>query len=147
MATFEIVGGDKQGQRITVPFDMLHILPPQSPHDEVRSSLLANAAGWVEVNQSKLQHVRHANVFALGDVANTPNSKTAPAVRKQAPVVVGNILNLMRGQAVDGGNDGYASFPLTTANGKAILAEFIYGGKVTPTLAWLDPARERRLGW
>jgi hypothetical protein len=33
------------------------------------------------------------------------------------------------------GYDGYASCPLTTANGKAIIAEFIYGGKVNS-----DPA-------
>jgi sulfide:quinone oxidoreductase len=94
-----------------------------------------------------MQHVRHANVFALGDVTATPNSKTAAAVRKQAPVVVRNILRLMNGQAIDGGYDGYASCPLTTANGKAIIAEFIYGGKVTPTLPILDPGKERWLGW
>ncbi len=146
-ATFEIVGGDKQGQRITVPYDMLHVSPPQSPSDEIKSSPLANAAGWIEVNQNSMQHVRHANVFALGDVASTPNSKTAAAVRKQAPVVVRNILGLMNGQAIDNGYDGYASCPLTTANGKAIIAEFIYGGKVTPTLPVLNPGKEQRLGW
>jgi sulfide:quinone oxidoreductase len=146
-ATFEIVGGDKQGQRIDVPYDMLHVSPPQSPHEDIKSSPLANAAGWVEVNQNSMQHVRHPNVFALGDVTSTPNSKTAAAVRKQSPVVVSNILKLMNGQAVDGGYDGYASCPLTTANGKAIIAEFVYGGKVTPTLPLLDPGKERWLGW
>jgi sulfide:quinone oxidoreductase len=40
--------------------------------------------GWVEVNQNSMQHVRYSNVFALGDVSSTPNSKTAAAVRKQA---------------------------------------------------------------
>lgn len=145
-ATFEIVGGDKQGQRVAVPFDMLHVSPPQSPHDEVKSSPLVNAAGWVEVNQNTMQHVRFANVFALGDVCSAPNSKTAAAVRKQAPVVVRNIANLVAGKTVDSGYDGYASCPLTTAMGKTILAEFVYGGKVTPTLP-LDPARERWLNW
>jgi hypothetical protein len=32
-------------------------------------------------------------------------------------------------------------------NGKAIIAEFIYGGKVTPTLPILNPGKERWLGW
>ena len=146
-AVFEVVGGDDQGQRISVPYDMLHVSPPQSPPDDISSSPLANPAGWVEVDQNSMQHVRHANVFALGDVTATPNSKTAAAVRKQAPVVVRNILRLMNGQAIDGGYDGYASCPLTTANGKAIIAEFIYGGKVTPTLPILDPGKERWLGW
>lgn len=147
IASFEIVGGEKQGQRIQVPYDMLHVSPPQSPPDAIKSSPLANAAGWVEVNQNSMQHVRHANIFSLGDVASTPNSKTAAAVRKQAPVVVRNILKLMHGAAVENGYDGYASCPLTTANGKAIMAEFIYGGKVTPTLPLLDPGRQRWLGW
>src|SRR3546814_3384144 len=42
-ATFEIVGGDRQGERLTVPFDMLHVSPPQSPPAAVRTSSLANA--------------------------------------------------------------------------------------------------------
>ena len=147
MAIFEIAGGDKQGERIEVPYDMLHVSPPQSPSDDIKSSPLVNAGGWVEVNQNSMQHVRHANVFAVGDVTSTPNSKTAAAVRKQAPVVVRNILKLMDGQGVDGGYDGYASCPLATAKGKAIIAEFIYGGKVTPTLPLLDPGKERWLGW
>jgi sulfide:quinone oxidoreductase len=146
-ATFEIVGGDKQGQRIHVPYDMLHVSPPQSPPDAIKSSPLANAAGWVEVNQNSMQHVRYPNIFSLGDVASSPNSKTAAAVRKQAPVVVQNLLRLMRGVTVENGYDGYASCPLTTANGKAIIAEFTYGGKVTPTLPILNPGKERWLGW
>jgi sulfide:quinone oxidoreductase len=145
-ATFEKVSEQNKGERITVPFDMLHVSPPQSPPDEIKSSPLVNAAGWVEVNQNSMQHVRYPNVFSLGDVSSTPNSKTAAAVRKQAPVVVDNILHMMGKTAVGGGYDGYASCPLTTAFGKAILAEFIYGGKVTPTLP-LNPAKEHWVGW
>src|ERR1700746_1691894 len=78
--------------------------------------------------------------------ARPPNSKTAAAVRKQSPIVVRNLLRMIAGTPVEPGYDGYASCPLTTAYGKAILAEFIYGGKVTPTLP-LDPAKERWIGW
>jgi len=53
---------------------------------------------------------------------------------------------MIAGTPVEPGYDGYASCPLTTAYGKAILAEFIYGGKVTPSLP-LDPAKERWIGW
>ncbi len=145
-ATFEIVSGPKQGERMSVPFDMLHVSPPQSPPAAVRTSPLANAAGFVEVDQKTMRHVRFPNVFSLGDVCSTPNSKTAAAVRKQAPVVVRNLLAAMKGKELTGAYDGYASCPLTTARGKAIIAEFVYGGKVTPT--WpMDPSRETRLGW
>ncbi|MGK2873792.1 MAG: FAD-dependent oxidoreductase [Alphaproteobacteria bacterium] len=147
VATFETTGDGDQGRRIDIPFDMLHVVPPQSPHDEIASSPLANAAGWVEVDPFSLQHVRFPNVFSLGDVCSAPNSKTAAAVRKQAPVVVRNITNLVNAKPVEAGYDGYASCPLTTAIGKTILAEFIYGGKVTPTLPLLDPAKERWVNW
>jgi sulfide:quinone oxidoreductase len=145
-ATIAIVGGDRQGEKITVPFDMLHVSPPQSPPDAVKSSPLANAAGYVDVNQNTMQHVKFANVFSIGDVCSTPNSKTAAAVRKQAPVVVRNILHAMSNRTLQAGYDGYASCPLLTGYGKAILAEFIYGGKVTPTFP-LDPAKERWVNW
>ena len=75
-ATFEAVGGDDKGKRTTITFDMLHVSPPQSPHDAIKQSPLANPAGWVEVNQNSMQHVRYPNVFSLGDVCSTPNSKT-----------------------------------------------------------------------
>jgi NADPH-dependent 2,4-dienoyl-CoA reductase/sulfur reductase-like enzyme len=101
-ATFERVSEQNKGERITVPFDMLHVSPPQSPPEEIKSSPLVNAAGWVEVNQNSMQHVRYPNVFSLGDVSSTPNSKTAAAVRKQAPVVVDNILHMMGKRAVGG---------------------------------------------
>jgi sulfide:quinone oxidoreductase len=145
-ATFEFVGDKNKGENENVPFDLLHVSPPQRPHEEIKKSPLANAAGWVEVNQNTMQHVRYANIYSLGDVCSTPNSKTAAAVRKQAPVVAGEIASAIAGKLIPGAYDGYASCPLTTARGKTILAEFIYGGKVTPTLP-LTPSKERWIGW
>ncbi|MEQ8700754.1 MAG: FAD/NAD(P)-binding oxidoreductase [Bauldia litoralis] len=145
-ATFEIVSEDRKGERVTLDFDMLHVTPPQSAPDVVKTSPLANEAGWIDVDQNTLRHTKYANVFALGDAASSPNSKTAAAVRKQAPVVVRNILRSMDGRALDPGYDGYASCPLTTARGKVIMAEFVYGGKVTPTLP-LNPGKERWINW
>lgn len=145
-ATFEVVGGDKEGEKITMEFDMLHMTPPQSPPAAIKSSPLANEGGWVDLNQNTMQHTKYSNVFGLGDAGSTPNSKTAAAVRKQAPVVVRNLMILINGGQLDEGYDGYASCPLTTAYGKVIMAEFIYGGKVTPTFP-LDPRKERWLNW
>lgn len=145
-ATFDIVAGDKQGQKITLPYTMLHVTPPQTTPDALKTSPLANAAGFTDVHQNSLQHVKYKNVFGLGDAASTANSKTAAAVRKQAPVVVRNINHLIRKQQIEEAYDGYASCPLTTAYGKTLMAEFIYGGKPTPTLP-LDPAKERLVNW
>jgi len=146
-ATFEFVGGDREGEKITMDFDMLHATPYQSPPAAVKTSPLANEGGWVDVHQHTMQHNKYPNVFGLGDAGSTPNSKTAAAVRKQAPVVVRNLLKLIDGGTVeDQSYDGYGSCPLTTAYGKVILAEFTYGGKVTPTFP-LDPRKERRVMW
>jgi sulfide:quinone oxidoreductase len=145
-ATFDIVAGDKQGQKITLDYTMLHVTPPQTAPDALKGSPLANAAGFTDVHANSLQHVKYKNVFGLGDAASTANSKTAAAVRKQAPVVVRNINHLLHKRQIEEAYDGYASCPLTTAYGKTLMAEFIYGGKPTPTLP-LDPAKERWINW
>ena len=145
-AIFEIVGGDREGEKITLDFDMIHITPPQSPPTVVKQSPLANEAGYVDLNQNTMQHTKYTNVFGLGDAGSTPNSKTAAAIRKQSPVVVKNLLASINGKELDNSYDGYASCPLTTAYGKVMMAEFIYGGKVTPTFP-LDPRKERLSYW
>ncbi|NNL99590.1 MAG: NAD(P)/FAD-dependent oxidoreductase [Gammaproteobacteria bacterium] len=145
-ATFEVVGGDKEGERISMAFDMLHMTPPQSPPAVVKESALANDGGFIDVHQHTMQHNRYPNVFGLGDAGSSPNSKTAAAVRKQAPVVVRNLLTLIEGGDLEEGYDGYAACPLTTAYGKVLMAEFCYGGKVTPTFP-LDPRKERGSYW
>lgn len=145
-ATFNVVGGDNEGTSVSLDYDMIHVTPPQGPPDFVKGSPLANEAGWIEADQNTMQHPRYENVFSLGDVCSTPNSKTAAAIRKQAPVVVRNLMHLIEASEVEKGYDGYASCPLTTAYGKVMMAEFVYGGKVTPTFP-VDPRKERRSYW
>ncbi len=129
-----------------VKFGMLHVTPPQCAPDFIRESALADEGGWVDVDKNTLQSTKYPNVFGLGDVTNTPNSKTAAAIRKQAPVVLDNILALKAGQELTASYDGYASCPLTTAYGEMMLAEFRYAGQVTPTIP-LSPRVPRRSYW
>jgi sulfide:quinone oxidoreductase len=56
------------------------------------------AAGWVDVHKHTLQHVRYPDVFALGDASSLPTSRTGAAIRKQAPVLVENLLARREGQ-------------------------------------------------
>jgi sulfide:quinone oxidoreductase len=146
-ATFECTDSEGNKTRVTQAFDMIHVTPPQSAPDFIKQSPLANAAGWVDVHEKTLQHNRYGNIFGLGDATSTPNAKTAAAVRKQAPVVVDNILALMNGKAVREGYDGYGSCPLTTSLSTVMLAEFAYGGNVTPSFPWLDPRANRYIWW
>lgn len=53
-----------------------------------------------------MQHKSYANLVALGDCANTPNAKTAAAVRKQAPVVAENVLTLLNNRNLTSVYDG-----------------------------------------
>lgn len=144
-ATFEVARGDSR-ERIELPFAMLHVVPPQSAPDFIKASPLADASGWVSVDKSSLRHTRFDNVFGLGDCTTTPNSKTAAAVRAQAPVAVANLLHALRGKGETLSYDGYASCPLTTSRGKIMLAEFLYDGVVAPSFP-LDPRIPRRLYW
>jgi sulfide:quinone oxidoreductase len=146
-ATFEVTDSEGNKTRIDKTFDMIHVTPPQSAPDFIKTSPLANAAGWVEVNDKSLQHSKYPNVFSLGDVAATSNAKTAAAVRKQVPVVVDNITNLINNAAMRESYDGYGSCPLTTSLSGVILAEFSYGGKVTPSFPFLDPRKSRWIWW
>ena len=127
-------------------FDFAHVVPPQSAPDWVKASPLsdaANPAGYVEVDRETMAHMRWSNIFSLGDAGSTPNSKTGAAVRKQAPVVVANLLAQMRGEPPAKFYNGYASCPLVTAHNRCIMAEFDYVPKPTPTFPVLNMQRER----
>lgn len=148
-AVFSKTNADGTKELITSEFDMLHAVPPQKAPDFIRVSPLADAAGWVDVDPGTLRHKQFANIFALGDVSNTPNAKTAAAARKQAPVVAHNLLATRGVAKGDVRYDGYGSCPLTVERGKIVLAEFTYGGKVAPSFPkWLiDGTRPSALAW
>lgn len=146
-ATFELTDAEGKQQQLVKSFDMIHVTPPQSAPDFIKNSPLANAAGWVDVNEKTLQHNKFSNIFGLGDATSTPNAKTAAAVRKQVPVLVDNIFQLIDGKPVDENYDGYGSCPLTTSLSTVMLAEFAYGGKVTPSFPWLDPRKSLFIWW
>ncbi|PHS71104.1 MAG: pyridine nucleotide-disulfide oxidoreductase [Methylophaga sp.] len=146
-ATFEGKNTDGEKFTITRNFDMIHVTPPQSAPDFIKESPLANDGGWVDVNQYTLQHNEFANIFGLGDATSTPNAKTAAAIRKQVPIVVDNIFHLMNSHTLSEGYDGYGSCPLTTSLNTVMLAEFSYGGKVTPSFPFLDPRKNRSIWW
>ncbi|MFM7676048.1 MAG: FAD/NAD(P)-binding oxidoreductase [Synechococcus sp.] len=146
-AVFQVKKGEEVSQEV-IPFDMLHVTPPMSAPDVVAGSPLAvsTPGGWVEVDKYTTQHVRFPNVFSLGDVSSLPNSKTAAAVRGQAPVLVANLLAHLDGQPLQARYDGYACCPLITGYGRVIMAEFDYDGNPRPSFP-LDPTQERWSMW
>ncbi|HEY0898998.1 MAG TPA: FAD/NAD(P)-binding oxidoreductase, partial [Sphingobacteriaceae bacterium] len=105
-----------------------------------------NPLGWVDLNKFTLQHNRYKNIFGCGDAGSTPNSKTGAAIRKQAPVLVGNLLRTIEGRSLDKEYNGYGSCPLITGYGKLVLAEFDYQNNPTETFPF-NQAKERYSMW
>jgi sulfide:quinone oxidoreductase len=148
-ATFKVTAPDEEDREVTVDFDMMHVTPPQTAPDFIRVSPLADSAGWVDVDQATLRHKEFDNIWALGDVMNAPNAKTAAAARMQAPVVADNLVADIDGRGPQLQYNGYGSCPLTVEKGKIVLAEFGYGGTLLPSFPkWLiNGEKPSRLAW
>jgi len=143
-AVFRVTAEDGTTSERVESFDMLHVVPPQSAPDFIKSSSVAREDGWIDISAATLQHNRFENVFALGDAGGTPNAKTGAAVRKQAPIVVYNLLQVMANGASAKQNtyNGYSSCPLVTGYGKLVLAEFDYDNNPDPSFPF-DTTKER----
>lgn len=131
------------GEDVTIPYDVLHVAPPQAAPHVVAHSSLAAPTGWAEVDRETLRHVRHPNVFSLGDASSLPTSKTGAAVRGQTPVVVENLLAHLDDREPTARYDGYTACPLVTGYGKLVLAEFDYDLAPRETFPF-DQSKERR---
>jgi sulfide:quinone oxidoreductase len=144
------IADNTSGEKETVNFDFFHATPPQAAPAFIADSPLADPAnpfGYVDVDQYSLAHKRYDGIFALGDVANLPTSKTGAAIRKQAPVAVANLLASQRGDAPSARYNGYTSCPVVTARHKMLLAEFDYDLKPTPSIPLVDTTKELTSMW
>lgn len=134
----------------TLAYDLLHAVPPQTAPAWLAEGPLTDPSspqGFVAADPHTLQHPRYEDVFALGDIAHLPTSKTGAAVRKQAPVVAANVLATLNGGSLGASYDGYTSCPLVTARDRVVLAEFDYDMRPRPTFPLIDTAKERRDMW
>lgn len=131
------------GEQVVLPYDLLHVAPPQSAPDLVKQSPLAGPDGWLEVDKHTLRHPRFPNVFSLGDASSLPTSKTGAAVRAQAKVLVANLAAALAGEEPVAHYDGYTACPIITGYGRLILAEFDYDLQPRETFPF-DQSKERR---
>uniref|UniRef100_A0A2K5EYB3 Sulfide:quinone oxidoreductase, mitochondrial n=1 Tax=Aotus nancymaae TaxID=37293 RepID=A0A2K5EYB3_AOTNA len=133
---------DKPGETQVISYEMLHVTPPMSPPDVLKTSPVADAAGWVDVDKETLQHKRYPNVFGIGDCTNLPTSKTAAAVAAQSGILDRTISLIMKNQTPTKKYDGYTSCPLVTGYNRVILAEFDYKAEPLETFP-VDQSKER----
>lgn len=140
IATFK---NEDTGELIDKEFSFLHVAPPMSAPDFIKNSSLSNKEGWVDVDKYTLQHVKYGNIFSLGDASSLPTSKTGAAVRKEAPVLVSNLMSYINKKSLDAKYNGYTSCPIVTGYGKLILAEFDYDGNPVESFPF-DQSKERK---
>ncbi len=147
------VFANPEGERSTVSYDYLHVVPPMRAPDAVKNSPLAwkdgpfAAGGWLEVDKGTLQHRRYPNVFGLGDINGTPRGKTAATVKKSVPIAADNLVQVIAGRSPAETFDGYTSCPMIVREGSAMLIEFDYEGRLTPSLPMIEPLQESYFAW
>jgi sulfide:quinone oxidoreductase len=138
---------------VEMPYDYLHVIPPQRAPEVIRQSGLSWAdkwtdQGWVECDQKTLRHLRYPEIFALGDVAGVPKGKTAASVKWQVPVVEDHLIAAIEGRDGTEVYDGYTSCPLITRVGRAMLVEFDYNNNLVPSFPGLiAPLEELWISW
>ncbi|WFD21389.1 eukaryotic sulfide quinone oxidoreductase [Malassezia equina] len=123
------------GEKVRKTFDFMHVTPTMAPPEFLKKSTIANEAGFANVDNETLRHVKYQNVWSLGDSSSLPTSKTAAAITAQAPVLVSNLLASLDGREPTAKYDGYTSCPLLTEYGKVLLAEFKYEGTLKETFS------------
>ena len=136
-----------------MPYDYLHVIPPQRAPEVIRQSGLSWAdrwtdQGWVECDRNTLRHLRYPDVFALGDIAGVPKGKTAASVKWQVPVVEDHLVAAIEGREGTAFYDGYTSCPMLTRVGRAMLVEFDYHDNLVPSFPGLiAPLEELWISW
>ncbi|MGR0318163.1 NAD(P)/FAD-dependent oxidoreductase [Agromyces sp. ZXT2-3] len=145
------IGSITGGTSEVLPFDVLNVVPPQSPPDWLQATSLPaadDAGGYVEVDPETLRHARYPNVWSLGDAAATRNSKSGGALRKQSKVLAENLVAVLDGREPARRYDGYSVCPFTVSRSTVVFAEFDDRGELRPTIpVWKTLSKERRLSW
>ncbi len=148
IATFETPTGP-----VELKWDFINLIPPMRAPDAVRNSPLPwqdgpfAADGWIEVDKKSLRHLRFPNVFGVGDINGVPKGKTAASVKWQTPVAVDHLVAAIGGKEGTAVYNGYTSCPLITKIGQAMLVEFDYENRMTPSFPFIDPLTEHWVPW
>ncbi len=148
LAIFEERLGDGETREVRRRYDLLHAVPHARTPAPLREGPLTRdgIGGQLEIDRETLQHPRFPNVFGVGDCAATGAAKTAATIRKQAPVVVQNLVDFLADRPPTARYDGASGCPLLTRYGRCMMFEFDYEGRLVNE--WLyQSTRETRLWW
>lgn len=116
-----------------VKFDILQASPSQSPAPFIAQSGLAGPLGFVDVDMYTLRHKKFNNIWAVGDCAELPTSKTLSAVNTQVHVLADQLAKAANKPHSDLLYNGYTACPVLVSKRKVLLCEFGYNGELMPT--------------
>lgn len=143
---FEDKVDENKSIEIIKPYDFLHITPPMNAIKEIRDSELSSKNGYASVNKESLQHTKFDNIFALGDIIDTPLGKTAQSVRIQYKILVQNIIDQIKNKEPSLKYDGHTSSSIITDFGKAIEANYDWSMEVSSNTL-LNSKEDRYIWW
>lgn len=142
-----VMGPD--GEPHSVPYDLLHLVPPfRGPAWLADSDLTdVDRHGVVDVDPCTFRHRVHPDVWAVGDGAGVDTDPSGGALRRQVKILVDNVLAARSGGKLDE-YDGYTVAPVATDAHLLIAGEFDRSGAVTSSLpSFVDPLKPRRTAW
>jgi sulfide:quinone oxidoreductase len=121
----------------TVEYDLLVLVPPHRGQKVIETSGLGDERGWIAVDKNTLKHVKHDNIWAIGDATNIPISKSGSVAHYEANVVAAEVVSAVRGEAPPFHvYDGKVMCFLETGQGRATTISFDYDHPpVSPTPA------------
>lgn len=135
----------------TLSYDVLHAVPPQRAPEWIAGSGLAasdDPHGFVDVDPETFQHVRHPEIWSLGDAAASATRRSGGAIRQQAKTLVKNLTAMLEGRTPTATYNGYSVVPFTVSRATVVFAEFDREGRLKPSIPlWRSLYRERRLSW
>lgn len=154
---FAIEKVDNQAKKIIdyggqeVDYDLLVTVPTNMGDEVIARSGLGDDLNFVPTDPSTLQSKEHENIFVIGDATNIPTSKAGSVAHFEAEILTENILNFIKGEALEASFDGHANCFVETGRGKALLIDFNYkqepvpGTFPIPGIGPLQLLRETRL--
>jgi len=148
VAIFEELHPDGVTREVRKQYDLLHLVPGFRTPQPVREGPLTREGigGQLSVDRETLQHTQYPNIFGIGDGAATGAAKTAATIRKQAPVVVANMLDMALDREPVAKYDGASGCPLLTRYGRCMMFEFDYEGNLVNE--WIyNSTKETRMWW
>ena len=98
--------------------------------DFIARSGMGDELNYVSVDKETFLSKKYPNVFVLGDASAIPASKAGSVAHFAIDLFSENFVDYVNGRQMTGNFDGHANCFIETGNGKALIIDFNYTGKL-----------------